>query len=116
MPELKNIGEQPCQSGRFYRIKEGETLKSIATKVGIPLEELTSLNPQIDPENLQPGNLLCLPGERPCPSGVFWEIAAGDTLYNIALTSGTTVESIMAVNPFIDPMNLQIGQILCMPE
>lgn len=106
----------PCASGRYYRVKPGETLTSIASKVGISLEELESLNPNVEPFNLQPGQLLCLPGESPCPSGIYWEVAPGDTLYKIAQEIGTTVDRLMELNPFVDPLNLQVGQLLCLPE
>lgn len=105
----------PCPSGRYYRVKAGETLTSIAARVGVAREEIEELNPGVDWFNLQIGQLLCLPGERPCPSGLYWQVEPGDTLYKIALEVGTTVERLMELNPAIDPMNLQIGQILCLP-
>lgn len=114
MAILDNVKE-PCLSGRYYRVKEGETLQSIASKVGISIAELESLNQTIDLEKLQGGQLLCLPGENPCLSGVFWEVEEGDTFYKISLELGTTVEKLLELNPFVDPLNLQIGQVLCLP-
>lgn len=105
----------PCPSGRYYRVKEGETLVSIAARVGIAREEIEALNPGVDWLNLQIGQLLCLPGERPCPSGIYWQVEAGDTLHKIAVEVGTTVAEILELNPGVDPLNLQIGQILCLP-
>lgn len=52
----------------------------------------------------------------PCPSGVYWEVAPGDTLFNIAQRVGTTVQRLMQLNPGINPRNLQIGQQLCLPR
>lgn len=106
----------PCASGRYYRVKAGETLTTIASRVGISLDELVSLNPHVDPLNLQPGQFLCLPGETPCASGLYWEVAPGDTFYKIAREIGTTVERLIELNPFVDPHNLQVGQLLCLPE
>lgn len=115
MPELP-ITNKPCASGRFYIIKAGETLTSIASKVGIPLAVLVSLNPEVDPLNLQVGELLCLPEESVCPSGVFWEVEEGDTFYKIAKANGVSLEALIALNPYVNPNNLQIGQFLCLPE
>lgn len=109
--------EPYCPSGLFWRVKEGDTLFLIATEVGTTVAELLRLNPGIDPGNLRSGQSICLPAELPpCPSGIFWKVAAGDTLFTIAQATGTTAEAILASNPGIDPNNLQPGQNLCLPS
>lgn len=52
----------------------------------------------------------------PCSSGVYWEVAQGDTLYLIAQTVDVSLEELTAANPNIDPEALQIGQSICIPE
>ncbi|MFZ5944499.1 MAG: LysM peptidoglycan-binding domain-containing protein [Bacillota bacterium] len=52
----------------------------------------------------------------PCSSGVYWVVAAGDTLYKIAIAAKVDLEELLRVNPNIDPRNLQIGQEICLPE
>jgi LysM repeat protein len=110
------LGENqpPCPSGRYWRVEAGDTFYLIALRTGTAVEELLRLNPGVDPDNLQIGQLVCLP-EQVCPSGVFWVVAAGDTLYSIARAAGTTVEELLALNPGVDPQNLQIGQVICLP-
>lgn len=49
-----------------------------------------------------------------CP-GVRYTIVAGDTLFALARRSGTTVAELLRLNPGVDPNNLQIGQVLCLP-
>jgi LysM repeat protein len=51
----------------------------------------------------------------PCPTGLFLEIAPGDTLLKIAREQGVTVEGILALNPGLDPQNLRVGAIICLP-
>jgi len=51
----------------------------------------------------------------PCPSGIYWEVAPGDTLFSIARATGTTVERLLELNPQVDPRNLQVGQKICLP-
>lgn len=107
--------QPPCFSGRFWRVRAGDTLWLIALQTGTTVVELERLNPGVDPYNLRIGQLICLPAERPCPSGVFWVVAAGDTLYGIAQATGTTVERLLELNPNVQPRNLQIGQTICLP-
>lgn len=105
----------PCPSGRYWRVEAGDTLYLIALRMGTTVAELERLNPGVNPYNLQIGQVLCLPAEQPCPSGIYWQVAAGDTLYSIARATGTTVARLLELNPHVDPNNLQIGQNICLP-
>ncbi|MBU5427876.1 LysM peptidoglycan-binding domain-containing protein [Tissierella pigra] len=61
----------------------------------------------------------CSGGPTPghCPAGTFaYTIRSGDTLYILAQRYRTTVDAIMRVNPGINPNNLQIGQVICIPQ
>ncbi|MGE5590901.1 MAG: LysM peptidoglycan-binding domain-containing protein [Bacillota bacterium] len=49
------------------------------------------------------------------PVGFLYTVQPGDTLYNLATRYGVTVESILEVNPGVDPENLQVGRILRIP-
>jgi len=51
-----------------------------------------------------------------CPSGLFWTVSPGDTLYSIAAATGVELSDILALNPGIDPTNLRPGQRVCLPE
>ncbi len=54
--------------------------------------------------------------EGPCPeNAVMHVIQAGDTFWKLAKKYGTTVEAITAANPDMDPLNLQIGETICIP-
>lgn len=107
--------QDPCPSGRYWRIRRGDTLYNIALRTATTVKQLLELNPNINPNNLRIGGLLCLPPEQPCASGLFWRVAPGDTLYAIARANNTTVQRLLELNPNIDPRNLQIGQSICLP-
>lgn len=52
-----------------------------------------------------------------CPPGTMpYTIRQGDTFYLLAIRFNTTVEAIMRANPNVDPNNLQIGQVICIPR
>lgn len=119
-----NFKRPPCPTGRYWRVEAGDTLYAIALAIGSSIDELLRLNPGVDPYNLQIGQWLCLPAEQeippgptpPCPSGIYWTVAPGDTLWSIARTVGTTVERLMELNPGIDPHRLRVGMNICLPE
>lgn len=51
-----------------------------------------------------------------CPTGTMpYTIKAGDTFYLIARTFGISVDALIAANPGVNPNNLQIGQVICVP-
>lgn len=50
-----------------------------------------------------------------CPGGTLYTIRPGDALYILAPRFNTTIEAIIAANPGINPNNIQIGQIICIP-
>jgi LysM repeat protein len=45
---------------RFYKVKPGDTPSGIAEKTGVPLEDILSLNPTLDPQTLAPGTKIRL--------------------------------------------------------
>lgn len=54
--------------------------------------------------------------KKTCPTGSMpYTIKSGDTPYNIARTFGISVDVLLAANPGINPNNLQVGQVICVP-
>ncbi|WP_234978633.1 muramidase family protein [Anaerosalibacter sp. Marseille-P3206] len=109
----------PCPGGFYYTVRAGDTLYSIGLMYNVTVQQLIAANPGIDPNNLQIGQIICIPMQKPvppCPGGFYYTIKAGDTLYSIARMFNITVQEIIAANPGIDPNNLQIGQIICIPR
>jgi len=45
---------------RRYRVKVGDTPSSIAEETGVPLEDILRLNPDLDPQTIQPGQRIRL--------------------------------------------------------
>jgi LysM repeat protein len=53
---------------------------------------------------------------RQCPAGHYpYSIQQGDTLNHIAYRLEVSVSRIIAANPGVDPNNLRVGQIICIP-
>ena len=101
-----------------------------------------ALNPGIKPGNLMIGQVIWIPAGYKfrnlppwaqsmdntiqqgsmnmypvCPQGTrSYTIEAGDTLWLLSQRYNTTVEAIMAANPGVNPTNLFIGQVICIPR
>lgn len=120
-PESANAAEAPpvCPAGSFlYAIKSGDTLYTLAQRHNTTVDAIARLNPGINPSNLQIGQRICVPGGQSpvCPPGTSsYIIQAGDTLSGLAQRFNTSAESILRVNPNLNPNHLPAGQPLCIP-
>ena len=109
-----------CPIGTLpYNVNEGDTLLSIAVRFGTDVEALLRTNPDIDPYNLQIGQRICIAEkfqEPPmCPTRNFYVTRSGDTIRAIAASFEVEPQEILRINPDINPRNLRVGQIICIP-
>ena len=51
---------EPRPTARFYTVKTGDTLAAIAETVGVPVDTLLELNPDLDPQALVSGQKIRL--------------------------------------------------------
>lgn len=101
------MNQPSCPEGILYTIRAGDTLFSLSRRWYNSWA--LAGNKSGNPNNLQIGQVICIPAEiaAGCP-GFFYTIAPGDTLFSIAKRFGTSVEFIEFFNPGIDPYNLQM--------
>jgi len=105
------------QENTQYVAKKGESLYLIARTRGIDIKELAAANPGIKNTSADiQGHTVTMPMDARCPNGFLYTIKAGDTYFLLAQRFGTTVEAIQQANPGVNPNNLQIGQVICIPR
>lgn len=113
-----------CPAGflSHYFVIPGDTMSAIAQQFGISEEELITVNPHIiDPNQLFPGDVLCVPGFRKpvtCPQNFQgrYEVQINDTMYSIAKKLNISAEELIAANPHIpNPKVIFPFDILCVP-
>jgi LysM repeat protein len=130
----------PLHRHRFYHVRPGDTLLSVALRTHVPLSQLQQLNPGIDPITLRPGQRLRLvavipraPARRSVPAGqaakprgwpAWWpgppprpapriaQVRPGDTLTKISERTRVPLARLEQLNPKIHPDKLQPGQRL----
>jgi LysM repeat protein len=102
-----------------YVVKKGDTLYTIAMKYNVRTEFLAYINRLSNPNDLKIGQPLCVPKRPvvpPCLNGRYYTIQYGDTLYKLAKENKISVQELQRANPFINPYNLIIGQMICIPK
>ncbi|MDR1600063.1 MAG: LysM peptidoglycan-binding domain-containing protein [Oscillospiraceae bacterium] len=116
----KGVSPAPfCPKGTPYIITQGDTFYSIALRYGVALADLLSANPMVNPQALEPGDVVCIPviNAKPfCETGIIHVVEKGDTLYTLALKFGAPLSDLMASNPSVVPEKLEIGSRLCVPN
>jgi LysM repeat protein len=122
----------------MYFVQPGDTLGAIATRLGLPVDELSRLNPTSLAQSLLPGQALQLPAgsggaaapargstaatnatlpavRRIALSGTY-VVNPGETLSDIALRSGRTVDELARLNNVADPDLIRAGQELLLSQ
>lgn len=120
----------------IYIVRGGDSLYRIAIVNDTTVTALRTANPQLVGDLIRPGQRLTLPdcqsgnaeaGLTPAPtelvqptdaspvSGTEYVVRAGDTLYDIGLRFGVTVQAIINANNLTNPDRLRIGQRLIIP-
>ncbi|MEM9479002.1 MAG: LysM peptidoglycan-binding domain-containing protein [Verrucomicrobiota bacterium] len=127
----------PSGSGFYHRVERGDTLASISRRYKVGLDSLVAANQIVNPHALRIGQEILVPGasmpaprpnsntssappaNKPAPSNNssagYYTVRSGDTLFGIARNHGTSVDSIVSLNPSANPSALQIGQQLKVP-
>ncbi len=105
----------------FYTIRRGDTLGVIAERLGTTVERLLAVNENLDPENLQVGQVICIRSSESVPGGcpfgsIPYTVQEGDTFRRIAIRFNTTAEALMDANPSVDSYNLMPGQRICIAQ
>lgn len=120
----------------IYEVGAGETISAIARKYRISVTGITNLNPNLQPDALQEGQILKVPGAnlreqyRSTGSATVTSkpqvtpdqkkaqthtIMQGETLYAIARHFNVSVEALIEANPGLQPDKIYAGQVLQIP-
>ena len=97
-----------------YVVKRGDTLSKIAVRYGTTVNELVQLNGIQNPNLIYIGQILKLPNNK-VRSTINYTIQRGDTLSEIALRYGTTVNELVQLNGIRNPNKIYIGNKIRVP-
>ena len=98
-----------------YTVQRGDTLYSIANRLGTTVDELRRIN-NIEGNTLSVGQILRVPTESITDDEEnIYIVKRGDTLYKIAQDTGTTVDELKSLNN-LTSNTLMIGELLKLPS
>lgn len=112
--------QRQCPTGSVpYTTKAGDTLAAIARIYGTTVQDIINANPDIDPYYLRVGQQICIPLTMQiypsCPTTNYYVVRPEDTLESIAAYFNITPQQLLYSNYGIDPTDLYVDQILCIP-
>ncbi|MGM8213875.1 LysM peptidoglycan-binding domain-containing protein, partial [Virgibacillus sp. W0430] len=85
------------------RVRAHDTLWSYSQLFGIPLSLIISSNPQINPNQLQVGDSVQIPGYQL----IEYTINTNDSLWAIARNYSLPLHALLVVNQAVNPLQLQ---------
>ncbi len=111
-----------AQSGGppIYVVQAGDTLYSIAQRYGIDVNALATANGLVNPDQIYVGQSLTIPVSTTSTSNApivkrLHIVQNGETLFSIAVTTGTSMGSIAAANNLKNTKWIFVGQQLAIP-
>jgi len=115
------------EAAAMYLIQPGDTLLAISATTGIPLDRLVGLNSIKNPDFIVAGQTLSLDGSAPAApqtatqgaqdagNGPRYTVKSGDTLWDISLATGASLDSLIKLNNVPNADQLSVGQVLHLP-
>jgi LysM repeat protein len=107
---------------RAHNVAEGETLSDIAELYDVSMDEILTLNPEIDPELINAGQVLLVPADSAGTAGqdedefLVHVVSPGETLSSIAEEYGVSVALIRTANDLSpDDETIRTEQSLVIP-
>lgn len=102
---------KPESSGRTYTVQPGDTLSSIAVKLGVAQSQISGFHSG-NPNLIYPGEVLSVSGGSPQPSAEYYTVQSGDNLSAIAARYSTSWQHIRDLNGLANPDFIYPGQVL----
>ena len=114
------LAPQPAyaqSSGPIYIVQPGDTLTSIAENFNVTLDELMAANGITNPNLLNVGQELVIPGLEGLTGILNTEVVGfGDSLRGLSRRSQTPVSLLQRLNHIISPSELYVGVSLIVPQ
>lgn len=106
-----------CPVTDQYTVEEGQTAADLQLRNLVSRHTLETANPNVDLDNLKPGQTLCIPPENvPCNLPETYTLLAGETLESVAMRFNLPVASLLRTNPCLAPQDFEPGVAVVLPR
>lgn len=103
-------------SGPIYIVQAGDTLSYIASRFNVSLNDLLAANPSIDPNLLNQGQQVVIPGLEGVTGILETEVISfGDTLRSLSRRRQVDDAQLIKLNRLLSPTELYVGISLIVP-
>ena len=103
-------------SGPVYIVQAGDTLSFIASRFNVSLNELVAANPTIDPNFLNQGQQIIIPGLEGVTGVLQTEVISfGDTFRNLSRRTQVSDRRLVKLNRLVSPTELYVGISIIVP-
>ena len=99
-----------------HRIRQGDTLSSLAARYGVKVDSITSFNPGIKARFLQLNSSVIIPDSNAHSTTGVHVVQPGDTLWGIARTYRVSLDDLVLLNAISDPDTIHPGVSLNLPN
>lgn len=133
IPTSEDLSAQVQQSVT-YTMQRGDSLYRVSLVFGVTVDDLLAANSLASPNAVFPGLVLRIPAPGSAPvatqappdtstpttpsstGGRNYTVRLGDTLTQIAIQAGVTVDGLLAANGLSNPNSIYAGQVLNVPD
>jgi LysM repeat protein len=123
---FSQLSAQNAREYTTYIVKDGESLRSIARKIGCRYKEIKNLNPDVDKKHPRVNTTLVIPNKdfgkpikvvrkKPKTKVKIHVVEKGNTIFSIAKKYNVTVHSLIEANPYAKK-GIKPGQKLRIPS
>ena len=106
-----------CPEADRHTVQQGETIADIQLQSDLSLHTLQTANPNADLQQLEQGQILCVPEENvPCHTADAYILRTNDTLDSVALMLNVSIASLLRANPCLAPTDFVAGVSIPLPQ
>lgn len=106
-----------CPPNRRTVVQEGQTAGDLQLRYGLSYHTLQDANSQVDLENIQGGDVVCIPEANvPCPRPLCVTLGENETLESVAVTYNLPIAALLRANPCLAPEDFTAGTQIRLPN